>query len=311
LMDETTDKVCGWVLNLDMQINHLSCAIPGDFTNVNPPPPQDCPSASVQNSDTSYAVSVSSGGTLVLPDIDITLNSGSFLTLASVKNQDIELVNQDDDPIVPDSVVGNKITVTTGGVPCNSLKPTKTGQTTSYATGDDGDIEFGRDDSFSVLSWTNPAGDTNRFTDTLGTQIYVNNIVIDWTTYDVANDEVTGYLIYDTGRLQTTPSSFSWNGWLADAPYTSADGLWSGFQMVNWNQLMSLLNQSNPSLLDYPPFNYVFINSGKRIIHSTTSAAITGNIIELTGATFAFVTKTTSPRSTILYRQFTLAELGL
>ena len=117
--------------------------------------------------------------------------------------------------------------------------------------------------------------------------------------------------LFTSDSLQTTPSSFSWNGWMADAPYTTADGLWSGFQMVNWNQLMSLLNQSNSGLLNYPPFNYdVYASSARRIIHSTTSAALTGNILEFTGASFAFVAKTTA-RSTMLYRQFTLAELGL
>jgi hypothetical protein len=172
-----------------------------------------------------------------------------------------------------------------------------------------GDIEFGRDDSFSVLSWTNPFGDTNRFTDVDGLQVYGNAVVIDWTTYDVAIGEVTGYLT-SLNNILDYPLGQSWNNWMANAPYTTSDGLTTGFKMVNWNQLMSLLNQSNPSLLNYPPFNYFVSSSGQRIIHSTTSAAITGNIIELTGATFAFVAKTTA-RGTMLYRQFTLAELGL
>ena len=60
----------------------------------------------------------------------------------------------------------------------------KTGQTTSYRTGDDGDIEAGRATSFSVLSANNPFGNTNRFTDELGGTTYANNIVIDWSTYN-------------------------------------------------------------------------------------------------------------------------------
>ena len=33
LMDETTDKVCGWVMTVTMQLTHLNCAIPGNFNN--------------------------------------------------------------------------------------------------------------------------------------------------------------------------------------------------------------------------------------------------------------------------------------
>jgi hypothetical protein len=56
---------------------------------------------------------VASGGDLELPDENITLNGGAFLTKPSVKDQDIELVDTADAPITPDSVVGNKIVVDT------------------------------------------------------------------------------------------------------------------------------------------------------------------------------------------------------
>jgi hypothetical protein len=49
--------------------------------------------ARVSNSDDSYDVNVASGGDLELPDENITLNGGAFLTKPSVKNQDIELVD--------------------------------------------------------------------------------------------------------------------------------------------------------------------------------------------------------------------------
>ena len=67
----------------------------------------------------------------------------------------------------------------------------KTGQTTSYRTGDDGDIEAGRDVDFFTLASNNPFGNTNRFTDELGGATYTNNIVIDWSTYNGTN--VLGY----------------------------------------------------------------------------------------------------------------------
>jgi hypothetical protein len=80
----------------------------------------------------------------------------------------------------------------------------KTGQTTSYRTGDDGDIEAGRATSFFVLPSNNPFGNTNRFTDELGGQTYTNNIVIDWSTYDGAT--VLGYT-----RSLTLTGNISWD----------------------------------------------------------------------------------------------------
>lgn len=48
-------------------------------------------------------------------DAIITLNGEDFINAESGEITDIELVDQDDVPIVPDSVVGNKITVSVGG----------------------------------------------------------------------------------------------------------------------------------------------------------------------------------------------------
>jgi hypothetical protein len=96
-----------------------------------------CPNGDVSNSDDSYTASVASGGSLELPDVtisnsdasysvtspsvknvsipdeDITLNGGAFLTKPSVKDQDILLVDQDNNPITP-TLTGNTIQVATG-----------------------------------------------------------------------------------------------------------------------------------------------------------------------------------------------------
>lgn len=96
-----------------------------------------CPDVDVSNSDDSYTASVASGGSLELPDVtisnsdasysvtspsvqnvsipdeDITLNGGAFLTKPSVKDQDILLVDQDNNPITP-TLSGNTIQVATG-----------------------------------------------------------------------------------------------------------------------------------------------------------------------------------------------------
>ena len=54
----------------------------------------------------------------------------------------------------------------------NQVNPLKTGQTTSYRTGDDGDLEAGRLTSFLVLPCNNSFGNTDRFTDSVGGQVY-------------------------------------------------------------------------------------------------------------------------------------------
>jgi len=82
-------------------------------------------------------------------------------------------------------MIGNYIKAAKAAL--TTAKLMKTGQTTSYRTGDDGDLERGRNVSFTVLAENNPFGNTNRFTDELGGQTYTNNIVIDLSTYDGSN----------------------------------------------------------------------------------------------------------------------------
>lgn len=248
-----------------------------------------CLDAIAYNSDNSYSVSIESGNSQLLADVELSVNGISQGMFPSVIDVDLPFV-------CPTS-------------PCNSLKPTKSGQTISYAAGDDGDIEFGRDDSFFVLSWTNPFGTSERFTDTDGLQVYGNKVVIDWTTYGSTNDEVTGYLT-SRNNILTYQFGQSWTNWMANEPYTTTDSSFTGFRVANMLQFQSIWNWDEASMMDYPPFNYSVINSGVRIITSTTQKTLTANTLELTGATYAWVNKGTV-RQAILYRQFTLAELGL
>lgn len=89
-----------------------------------------------------------------------------------------------------------------GGTPAiNTANPIKTGQTTSYASGDDGDLEEGRLTDFTTLDWTNPFGNTNRFTDELGGQNYVNSVVIDWSTYNQVDLKVIGFEVLSRSAL--------------------------------------------------------------------------------------------------------------
>ena len=58
-----------------------------------------------------------------------------------------------------------------GEAPVGAM-PLKTNQTTSYATGDDGDLQSGRATDFFTLASNYPFGNTSRFTYIDGTQTY-------------------------------------------------------------------------------------------------------------------------------------------
>lgn len=130
----------------------------------------------------------------------------------------------------------------------STAKLMKTGQTTSYRTGDDGDIEAGRNTSFTVLAENNPFGNTNRFTDELGTQTYTKNIVIDWSTYD--GSTVLGY-------RRTRSASVTWNNAIDGALLVSIAPYTTGWRVPNFMELQSILNFGTASglRLNYAPFN--------------------------------------------------------
>jgi hypothetical protein len=139
----------------------------------------------------------------------------------------------------------------------------KTGQTTSYRTGDDGDIEAGRDVSFLVLPADNPFGNTNRFTDTLGGSTYANDIVIDWTTYD--GTTVLGYY-----RV-IPPADVTWNVAIDSALALSVGSYTSGWRLPNKREMENIYNYELTGCMNYPPFN----NTNTIWISTTYAAATT------------------------------------
>ena len=138
------------------------------------------------------------------------------------------------------------IKATTGGVSRSTAKLMKTGQTISYRTGDDGDIEAGRDTNFTTLAENNPFGNTNRFTSELGTQTYTNNIVIDWSTYDGAT--VLGW-------RRTTSIDINWDNAIDGALATSIGTFTTGWRLPNVQEILSIINFMITSVFSYSPFN--------------------------------------------------------
>lgn len=146
----------------------------------------------------------------------------------------------------------------------------KTGQTTSYRTGDDGNLQRGRNTSFTVLSENNPFGNTNRFTDELGGQTYTKNIVIDWSTYD--GSTVLGW------RRTTTTSP--WNSAIDGALAVSIPPFTTGWRLPNVMEYLSIFNWQLIARLNYAPFN---LTSNQYHTSNTDMSATTNNYMVWTG----------------------------
>jgi len=149
----------------------------------------------------------------------------------------------------------------------STAAPLKTGQTVSYATGDDGDLQEGREVDFTTLNEPNYFGNTNRFTDELGTQVYTNNIAIDWSTYDQTTNNVTGWYII---KQSATP----WATAITNCTAFSVGAFTSGWYLPNIRQYAQILDFSSTSGLNYSPFNITFglLNSSTTYPANTAQA---------------------------------------
>ena len=173
----------------------------------------------------------------------------------------------------------------------------KSGQTTSYRTGDDGDIEAGRATNFTTLLENNPFGNTNRFTDELGGTTYTKNIVIDWSTYD--GSTVLGY-------YRTATIAASWNDAIDSAAALSIVGYTSGWRLPNKREMENICNYGTPFILNYAPFNLNFV-----IWISTTYLASTTLAYTMSQSWVNLTSKTTSGGRWMACRTFTVSGTTL
>ena len=126
----------------------------------------------------------------------------------------------------------------------------KTGQTTSYRSKDDGGIQPGRDVSFFTLLGNNPYGNTKRFLDELGTEVFTNKIVIDWSTYD--GSTVLGY----TKDISST--AVTWNNAIDGASAVSIGTYTTNWRLPNVREMQNLVNFGKAftgGAFNYFPFN--------------------------------------------------------
>jgi len=175
----------------------------------------------------------------------------------------------------------------------------RTGQTTSYRTGDDGNVQAGRLTNFSTLAAKNPFGNTNRFTSELGTQTFTNNIVIDWSTYNGSN--VLGWY-----RLRRPAvGSYTWNQAIDNALIFTIGTFTSGWKLANIMEYMSLVNFANTpaNKINYAPFSLTGdFWSSTTDANSTTSAFYLINSTTL----YFFTTGKTAGINALFNRIFTV-----
>ena len=210
---------------------------------------------------TLYSGTIASGGDLTqaISDATATLKNTSGVTISttSVNAQgSTDITAPDEDIIVTDendnvlqtitNPVYDDLTIELSNF-CPSpvgLPLMKTGQTISYRTGDDGDLQEGRDVDFFTLASNNPFGNTNRFTDELGGSAYTNNIVIDWSTYD--GSEVLG--VY-----RNFGSTVQWNDAIDNALALSVGTYTSGWRNANIRELNNFSLRLSAASFVYAP----------------------------------------------------------
>jgi len=257
--------------------------------------------ATYTNSDGTYSGLISGGGNLAIPDSQINVNGTSEGNVVSVKTIDVNL-SDSVGTVTPDSITitGNTVAIVLPDAVASVVGAPllKTGETTSYRTGDDGDLQAGREVDFFTLNNTNPFGNTNRFTDELGGQTYANNIVIDWSTYD--GSSVLAYYVGDAATARGWNEAIDWALSLSISTFTT------GWRLPNIFELMNIRYSVQSSIYNYSPFNITNpMWSSNTYVNVTTQAwyfATDGRITRLS--------KTSSNR-TLAVRTFTVTGTTL
>jgi hypothetical protein len=203
--------------------------------------------------------------------VQINVNGTAFYEADCGETVPISIVDIDENPATIINITGTQITVQT---PCNKL-PTKSGQTLSYATGDDGDDQRAREISFFHLTNNNPFGNNRRFTGTTGgyhvnsdntfrdkdgnvttkALAFPNDIMLDWAY--VNGDNLSGQVMMwyheNTGNLPSEDRE--WLNMISNITALSVGG-YTGWKMPNLTEYSIILfkNDIDNLFLNYEPF---------------------------------------------------------
>lgn len=312
ITEEFNDTLTGWYFDLTINdaFRFSSCSIP--MAGITPPPSVVCEDGTVNikdsNGNTLYVKIVSSGGAVVqtIQDGTNTLNGSSIAGISAEGTKSITLKDNLGATINPVILVNTKtnleLQISSSSTPINTSSLYKSGQEIFGVTGDDGDLQRGRGVDWLTLDHNNPYGNAERFTDTLGTQIYANDWVIDWKNDDQVSELVIGYY-----RISQN-NGISFITQMSNGASGMTIGGFNDVYIANKPELESIVkNEKIVIPFSYPPFNM----SGASILSTTVSQnAGTYQYIHSNGSW----TRTPGTNTTIEWigiRFFTRTELNL
>jgi len=195
---------------------------------------------------------------ITAPDGAVTVNSAAFGNVKSNGTLDVEVEYSDATNV--GTISGGKVLIPNNRY--NTASIIKTGQTTSYGDDDDGALERGSGTDFLTLSYNNPFGNTNRFTDSAGGQTYANGEAYDWGNADYVNRLVPIWYL-------TPQTAATWANAMTNQPYTVNSQSW---YIPNVQEAYTLMNMGVGSArLNYAPFNLSSSVSGQGFWTSTTN----------------------------------------
>jgi len=166
-----------------------------------------------------------------------------------------------------DVTSGGTATVNVPSVTPTGCKLMKTGQNTTKFSYDDAITQRGRLVDFFTLPSNNVFGNTNRFTDLNGNQIYANGIILDHSTDDGSGDILTYCNTLQPNQPITTHAN--------NLKVATIGGLTEWF-VPNFIEMCNVMywgDSSTNDLLNYSPFNVAQASYG---ISSTS--ALNSNI---------------------------------
>jgi hypothetical protein len=272
--------------------------------------------ATIPSGDTeNIEVRQSTGSTLVgsqqgqywrIGDSEISINGTPI--------QDVQAEDSLDIPVIQDGSPAGSWNGTQWVIPScpapspprNTAMAVKTGQTVSYGTGSDGDVQAGRGVDFFTLEENNPFGNTNRFTDINGGQVFNSgDIALDWLTYSVKTGQLL-WILLDRTTVR------NWGDCLAEAVARTDYG-YNDWRLLNVNEAGNLMywEVGQVNAFDYTPMSVANIGSGSWTgttypRDATRAAIITATTFSISGSQ----TKSTSQRGAIC-RTGNISELTI
>ena len=260
-----------------------------------------------------YAGSIVSGGNLSqsITNSTITLKNSLGTTQSTTEvlsQQDLELIAND--ATIENSDLSYTNTVASGGTlvlpdvtntdsdGSSVVTPAQTPFVCTPATPCDPIYNLV---DFFTLDINNPFGNTNRFTDELGTQIFANNIQIDWFTQKsgtvIANETTYSASGIDKATAASYCSGISHGGF-------------TGWRLPEWTECINILYPLGSRMLVYSPMNLA--DNSRFWTNTSTIGGTQSFLFSISqGVGISAIFDAWTGGRGLAFRTFTLAELGL